>query len=178
MSSDILGIMWHPSKLTSEQKEERRLAAARLLQAGQQSQTEIARQMGVRRQTVSRWALQLSEGGEEALRQRVKPGRKPRLETQQWQQVLDILRQGAKAAGFPTERWTLARIQSVISLQFGIHYNAHYLSERLHRLGWSVQEPAAQARERSDLLVEAWLKGDWSRIKKSLSDRSADCLYR
>src|SRR5437773_591752 len=124
--------MWYPSNLTSEQKEERRLAAAHLLQTGQMSQTQIARLVGVRRQTVSRWAHQFSEGGEEALGRRVKTGRKPRLDAPQWQQVLQILQQGAQAAGFPTQRWTLARIQEVLLQRFGVAYNANYLSQRLH----------------------------------------------
>ncbi len=168
--------MWQPRNLTPAQKEERRLAAARLLQTGQYSHTQIARDFGVSRRTVLRWAYQLRAGGEKALHRRVPTGRKPRLEAQQWQQVLDTLQQGAQAAGFPTQRWTLSRIQSVILQQFGVRYNAHYLGKCLHRLNWSVQEPAAPARERSDLLVEAWLKGDWPRIKKSLSSRCSDCL--
>jgi transposase len=170
--------MWQPSNLTPEQKEERRLAAVGLLQTGRMSQAQIARQMGVSRRTVSIWARQFKEGGKEALRRRVHSGRKPRLEAHQWQQVLETLAKGAQSAGFPTERWTLSRIQRVILQQFSVAYNAHYLSERLHRLGWSVQNPAVSPRERSEVLVEAWLQGDWPRIKKSLSNRSADRLSR
>lgn len=168
--------MWQPSNLTPEQREERRLVAAALLQAGHLSQAQIARHLGVSRRTVSIWARQLTEGGEEALHRRLHAGRKPRLDATQWQQLLQTLHQGAQAAGFPTERWTLVRIQSVIAQQFGVHYNAHYLSACLHRLHWSVQQPATPARERSDLLVQAWLQGDWPRIKKSLTDRGADRL--
>ena|SRR5437868_2847516 len=168
--------MWQPRNLTPEQKEERRLAAAHLLQTGQSSHAQIARQFGVSRRTVIRWGHQLAAGGEKALCRRVQTGRKPRLDAPQWQQVLATLQQGGQAAGFPTERWTLARIQSVIVQQFGVVYNAHYLSQRLHGLGWSAQEPGVSPQERSEMLVEAWLKGDWPRIKKSLSNRSADRL--
>jgi transposase len=170
--------MWYPSNLTTVQKEERRLAAARLLQAGNVSQAQIARQVGVARQTVSRWARQLSAGGKQALRRRVRPGRKPRLDARQWQQLLDTLQQGARSAGFPTERWTLDRVRSVIYHLFGVRYNAHYLSERLHALGWSVQKPVVSARERDDELVEAWLKRDWPRVKKTVSDERQNRLHR
>jgi transposase len=158
--------MWHPSKLTTQQKEERCMDAARLLQEGNLSQAQIARRIGVDPQTVSRWASLLEAGGLEALHRRPRTGRKPHLNAQEWQQVLNTLQQGAQAAGFATERWTLTRIQSVILQKLGVRYNAHYLSERLRRLGWSVQKPAVYARERSDELVEAWLKGDWPRIQK------------
>ncbi len=157
--------MWQPSKLTTQQKEERRREAARLLQQGW-SPTAVARHLRVNRKTVYRWMQRLAQGGVRALDSQPKPGRKPRLTTQQWQQVLDMLQQGAQAAGFATERWTLARIQRVVRQKFGVQYNARYLSERLHRLGWSVQKPAVYARERSDELVQAWLRGDWPRIQK------------
>jgi transposase len=160
--------MWQPSKLTTQQKEERRQEAARLLQQGW-APTAVARYMRVNRKTVYRWSQRLARGGIRALASQPKPGRKPRLTPQQWQQVLDVLQQGAQAAGFETQRWTLSRIQRVVRQEFGVRYNARYLSERLHRLGWSVQKPAVYARERSDELVEAWLRGDWPRIQKKLA---------
>jgi len=156
--------------------EERRFAAMHLLQSRQTSHMQVARQMGVDLRSVRRWSSQLHSGGELALHRRPKPGRKPRLNAEQWSEALQILERGAQAAGFPTERWTLARIQSVIQRHFGVHYNANYLSERLHHFDWSVQKPVVFARERRDTLVESWLKGDWPRIKKSLSDWSTDSI--
>ncbi|MFL4994550.1 MAG: helix-turn-helix domain-containing protein, partial [Microvirga sp.] len=55
------GNVWRPAHLTSEQMEERRLAAARLLRQGRLSQAEIARQLGVSRASVSRWAATLAQ---------------------------------------------------------------------------------------------------------------------
>lgn len=125
--------------------------------------------MGVSRKTASRWAQQLQVGGTQALLSRRQSGRKARLETHQWQQLLERLQQGARAAGFETERWTLWRIQWMIREQFGVCYNTRYLSQKLRQLGWSVQKPAVYARERSDELVEAWLRGDWPRIQQRLA---------
>lgn len=158
--------MWSPKTLTPEQQQERRLTATRLLQSGQLTQGQVAREIGVSRQSVSRWAQQLTSVGGQALCRRPHTGRNPSLSVAQWQTVLTTLRAGAQASGFPTERWTLARIQSVISGRFGVRYNAHYLSERLHALGWSVQVPEVTARERNEALVQAWLRDDWPRIKK------------
>jgi len=45
-----------------EELEERRLRAAQLLREGVH-QAEVARQVGVHRQSVSRWAVQLQQGG-------------------------------------------------------------------------------------------------------------------
>ncbi len=160
--------MWQPIQLTSEQREERPLEGARLLREGW-SQAAVARHLRVARRTIIRCKQRLQEGGTEALRTHCRRGRKPYLDAQQWQQVLSLLQQGAQAAGFTTERWTLWRIQWVIQEQFGVCYNTNYLSQKLQQLGWSRQKPAVYARERSDELVQVWLKGDWPRIQQRLA---------
>jgi putative transposase len=162
--------MWRPSKLTTEQQEERRLEAGRLLLAGELSQAEIARRLGVSARSVSGWARRLreSDNSPRALRNRPRSGRPSRLNDAQWAEVLELLGQGAIRAGFPTERWTLDRVRSLIRKRFGVTYHAHYLSAKLRASGWSAQAPAVRAKERDEELVRAWLAKDWPRIKKSL----------
>ena len=162
--------MRKPSKLTIAQQEERRLEAGRLLLAGELTQAEIARRMGVTPRTVSEWAKRMRHNnlGLDALKSRPKSGRPPRLTPQQWGEVLEALGLGAIAAGFPTERWTLSRVRTLIQKRWGVAYHAHYLSEKLKSLGWSSQTLAVQAKEWDEELVRAWLAKDWPRIKKSL----------
>jgi transposase len=163
--------MWRPQRLTSEQLEERRLEAGRLLRAGRLSQAEIARQLGVSRMAVSGWAERLRDSpwGLAALRNRPKSGRPPRLTTQQWQELLKILKKGAIRFGFETERWTLPRIREVIARRWAVSYHTAHLSVRLRELGWSAQVPTVQARERDEELIRVWLEHDWPRIKKKLT---------
>jgi putative transposase len=156
--------------------EERRLKGAQLLKAGQLSQAEIARQLGVSRAAVTQWAQQLAGG--EPLRQRVAPGRPPKLTRAQQQALKRLLKRGARAAGFPTERWTLGRIQSVIEREFGVIYHAHSLSDVLTGLGWSLQQPLARAQERDEELIQAWLKQDWPRIKKGAATWRRHRVFR
>lgn len=157
---------WKPTRLTREQMEERRLEAARLLRAGKVSQAEIARQLGVSRMAVSQWASQLKAGGVRQLRRRHGGGRRAKLSPAQKQQLKRMLKRGAQAAGFLTERWTLARVQQVIEREFGISYHRNHLSWLLDQLDWSVQQPLPRAAERDEDLIRAWLAGDWPRIKK------------
>lgn len=164
--------MWQPKNLTREQMEERRFAALPLLKARRLSQAQIARLLGVSRQAVHSWAHRLAQDGRDALKRRAHSGRTSRLTQQQWEDLLVVLKQGAQAAGFPTERWTLLRIQQVVQARFGLRFSPSYLSERLHKLGWSVQKPQPVPREREDVLVEAWLKNDWPRIKKMVRTRT------
>ena len=161
-------MIWRPNTLTRAQREERRLEAGRLLQTDQLSQADIARQLGVSRMTVSRWAKSLAQhqGDIGSLKNRGIPGRPPRLMAEQWHQVLAGLQQGALNAGFDTDRWTLNRIRALLLVEFGVDYHAHYVARRLKALGWSPQYPAVYARERNDELVRAWLRHDWPRIKK------------
>jgi transposase len=94
------------------------------------------------------------------------------LTSEQRQELLDLLEQGAMRSGFDTERWTLPRIRAVIERCFGVTYHASYLSVRLRDLGWTAQVPSVRARERDEELIRAWLDRDWPRIKKKLAARA------
>jgi len=157
---------WKPTRLTREQMEERRLEAARLLRRGKLTQAEIARQLGVSRMAVSQWAARLEAGGVRQLRQRHSSGRPAKLTTAQRGQLRRLLRRGARTAGFPTERWTLARVQQVIKRKFDVSYHRNHLAWLLDQLDWSVQQPLPRAAERDEDVIRAWLAQDWPRIKK------------
>jgi transposase len=157
---------WKPTRLTREQMEERRLEAARLLRRGKLTQAEIARQLGVSRMAVSKWAAHLEAGGVRRLRQRRSSGRPAKLTAAQRGQLRRLLKRGARSAGFPTERWTLARVQQVIKRKFDVSYHRNHLAWLLDQLEWSVQQPLPRAAERDEDVIRAWLTGDWPRIKK------------
>jgi len=93
-------------------------------------------------------------------------GRQSYLTDSQWQKVLRDLQWGAQAFGYEDERWTLDRIRRLIVERYGVSYNANYLSGKLRKSGWSVQQPARIAREREEALVRQWLQEHWPRIKK------------
>ena len=162
---------WIPKQLTRRQMEERRRKGGRLLQAGKQSQAEIARRLGISRATVSDWAKQIAAGGLRALRRRESTGRPPRLSAEQKTRLIQILKRGARAAGFPSERWTMGRVQEMIWREFNVVYHVHYMNRLLERLDWSWQQPLPSAQEQEEELIRAWLKCDWPRIKKSAAVR-------
>jgi transposase len=76
-----------------------RMQAGTLFAAGH-TQAEVARQLGVARQNVSRWHARWRGGGLEALRSAGPTGYAPRLSDQQLHAVDQVLRQGARANGF------------------------------------------------------------------------------
>lgn len=165
-------MIWQPSHLTRGQMEERRRSAARLLRRRKRlSQAEIARRLGVSRASVSDWAHQLAAGGLRQLRRRQASGRPRKLTHEQEKRLRRLLRRGAKAAGFPTNRWTLKRIQSLIQCEFQVIYHPNAVARVLQRWDWSPQVPLPRAQERDEELIQAWLAHDWPRIKKSAAAR-------
>ena len=158
--------VWRPRHLTTAQREERRMAAARLFRAGGLSDAEIARQLGVTRAAVSRWHAAWRQGGAARLAARPKTGRPPRLSAAQWQRLAVVIERGARAAGFDTERWTLRRIAAVIARQFGVRYHPRSLERPLKAHGFSVQRPATRARERDEYVIARWPTHEWVALKK------------
>ena len=149
-----------------EAAEARRLRAAQLLAQGR-SQAEVAEAVGVSRESVRRWQVRLRQGGMQALRRRPASGRPPKLSAAQVTQVQQALLAGAQANGFTTDLWTLDRVAQVIHRVTGVRLAPASVWRLLHqRLGWSVQRPERQARERDEQAIARWVAFEWPRIKK------------
>jgi transposase len=165
---------WQPKHLTREQMAERRVEGVRLLQAGEMTQAQIARYLGISEAAISQWKRKLEQAGPDALQPRTTSGRPSKLDPAARQALVEKLEAGALAAGFPTEQWTQARVKQVIEREFGVRYHRDYISRLLHDLDWSVQKPDPRAIERDEELIRAWLEQDWPRIKKSAAARRRD----
>lgn len=150
---------------------ERRAEGVRLLEAGAKSQVQVARELGVSEAAVSVWNKKLQEKGSQALEARKASGRPARLSRADKQKLEEKLKQGALAAGFPTEQWTQARVKKVIEQEFDVVYHQNYIGRLLDSIGWSVQKPDPRAIERDEELILAWLKRDWPRVKKGTAAR-------
>ncbi len=85
--------------------ERRRMQAARLLEKGY-SQSEVARRVGVHRQSVSQWATELAEKGRAGLKRAGRAGRKPRLSDGDSASIEVGLKRGPEALGYETGLWT------------------------------------------------------------------------
>lgn len=168
---------FQPTQLTRVQLEERRRLGARLLRQSKLSQAEIARRLGVSRSAVSQWASQLAQGGLRQLRGHTSQGRPPKLAKEQKRALLRLLKRGARDAGFPTERWTLQRIQTLIQREFRVTYHHTYVARVLKQLDWSPQVSLPRANERDEALIRAWLAQDWPRIKKSAANRRRNRVF-
>jgi transposase len=135
-----------------------RLQAGQLFAAGH-SQAEVARQLGVARQNVSRWHARWRHGGLEALRSAGPTGPDPRLSPAQLTAIDQALRQGACARGFDTGHWTLARITIVIEQATGVGYHPGHTWKLLRRMaGGCSGPPAAPSSVTSRRSPAGWLR--------------------
>jgi transposase len=145
--------------------EQRRMQAAELLKRGV-GQSEVARRLGVHRQSVIRWARQLAQAGRTGLKQAGRAGRKPRLNHAQLQQLEQALKRGPEVAGYANGLWTTGRVRRLIDDQCGVRYHESHVWRILRRLGWSCQRPAGKALERDEETIRHWKKAQWPRLKK------------
>lgn len=144
---------------------QRRLRAARMFKTGK-TQAEVAHALGVSRQSASRWAEQFLAGGAARLHGAGRAGRKPKLAAAQLAAVATALRQGPEAHGFATKLWTLPRVALVIARVAGTKYHPGHVWRLMSRLGWSLQRPARQAKERNPAAVRQWVDERWPALKK------------
>ena len=143
----------------------RRKIAARMLSQGK-SVREVAEAVGFTSTSVYRWKKALEEGGPGTLTAKPHPGRRPRLSPEQKKELEAMLLQGARAAGFPTELWTLRRVAQIIEAHFGVKYHPGHVWYILRDMGWSAQKPERRARERDEEALQRWRKERWPKIKK------------
>jgi transposase len=150
--------------------EKRRFAAVKLLAAGVH-QSEVARRLGVHRQSVSRWAITSRKQGRDSLRQAGRAGRLPRLTFSQKEALKTALVKGPQAYGYATSLWTTGRVAALIQEQTGWAYHPGHVWKILRSLGWSSQRPVGRALERNEEAIEHWKKKQWPAIKKKPSGR-------
>jgi len=138
-----------------------RMQAGALFAAGH-TQAEVARQLGVARQNVSRWHALWQSGGLQALASRGPTGYAPRLSEEQLHRIDQALRQGARAHGFDSDHWTLDRVATVIERLTGVsHHRGHVWKLLRHRLHYRLLRPARRAVERDERAIARWVAEGW-----------------
>ncbi len=146
--------------------EERRKRAGKLFAKGV-AQADIANELGVSRQSVSRWYSDWRSSGTRGLRAAGRAGRLPKLDAKQLRQVVRELEKGARAHGYATDLWTLARVGEVIEATTGVSYHPGHVWRVLRQMGWSRQRPARRALEGDDEAIARWRAEEWPRVKKT-----------
>jgi len=128
---------------------------------------EIAEILGVSIRTVRRWRQKLKDKDDLQALTRKEGSSPPSLLThEQKQELKDIILKGARAAGYPTERWTSKIVADLIFQTFGITMAPRTVRSLLPTLGLSVQLPVVQSHKHSDEEILEWATRTWTRLKK------------
>lgn len=111
-----------PSKVTRDPMEERRLAAAKELLAGDSrgAQARISRRYGVSDATANRWHQAARRGGLDALKSTSATGQPAKLDDKQKQKLARLLAEGAQAHSYETDVWTGKRVADLIHKEFRV----------------------------------------------------------
>jgi transposase len=120
---------------------------------------QVARRLRVSWKSAYAWCACGCEGGSGALRSKGPSGCPSRMRPE-WCQGLDAaLEEGPAAHGWAEDqRWTLARVATVIARRFHVRFSLRQVSWILHERGWSVQVPVHRAAERDEEAVEGWVR--------------------
>jgi transposase len=135
------------------------------------SPSEVARELGVCRQSASRWHTRWRKTGVAGLQQSLPPGCPRRLSAADIECVTSALLAGSLAYGYETEVWTLARIRDVIEKLTGVSYHPNYVWYVLGAIGWSWQKPQCRAKERDEDAISTWANETWPQIKRGHSQK-------
>lgn len=151
----------------------RRIRGGRMLLAGKKP-SEVARAVGVSRQTAYSWKAVIEDGGGiEALRNVSRGGRPASLSEQDKQWLTQALIDGPTAHGFGSELWTLKRVRILIEKRFGVRFSHVHVWRLLGQMGFSNQKPDKRALERDQQAIARWRRRRWPGLKKKPSARVA-----
>lgn len=152
--------------------EKRRLRAAEYFAEGKGA-SEVARLVGVRRQSAHDWLKAWREAGSKGLHSKGAAGPKARLSAAQKARLVEAIVAGPRAEGYVTEVWTLPRVAKLIEKQTGERYHPGHVWWLLRELGLSCQQPTRRAIERDEAAIAEWKKRTWPALKKKRNAKGA-----
>src|SRR3989442_5275379 len=127
--------------------EARRFRAAEMFARGE-SQAAVARVLGVTTAAANHWYQAWQAKGRRGLKAAGRAGRKTRLGPADLAKLEHAFRAGAAAQGLTTQVWTLPRVATVLERVTGVVHHPGHVWRVLRALGWSLQRPGRQSRER------------------------------
>ena len=63
------------------------------------------------------------------------------------------------------QRWTLARVTTLIARLFHVRYTLRGTSYLLHRMGYTPQVPVHRAAGRDETAIAAWRTETWAKVR-------------
>ncbi|GAA0467086.1 hypothetical protein Aca07nite_71540 [Actinoplanes capillaceus] len=132
------------------------------------SAPQVAAELEISTKSAYAWRRAWKAGGEQALASKGAPGPDPVLSEAQVQKLIAKLDQGPAAAGWDEDqRWTQARVRTMIGRMFHVTVSIATVWEMLRRAGYTPQQPISRAAERDEQAIEHFKRYQWPPVKES-----------
>ena len=130
------------------------------------SAVQVAHRLRVSAKSAYQWRRRWRAGGEAALVSKGAGGAVCRLGDRQVARLRAALEGGPAAWGWDQDqRWTLARVTTLIARLFHVRYTLRGTSYLLHRLGYTPQVPIHRAVGRDEQAIAAWKATTWVKLR-------------
>jgi transposase len=141
----------------------RRMLALALVLEGS-SRAEAARHAGMDRQTLRDWVHRYNAGGLDALRDRPRSGRRPRLTPEQGAELATVVEQGPDPDRDGVVRWRRIDLQALIEARFAVRLHERTVGKVLRRLGFTRLSVRPRHPKADEAAQEAFKKASpsWS----------------
>jgi len=154
--------------------EEIRIRAVHAVRDDGKSPEEVIETYGMNRRDIYRWLNAYDAGGDEALKARKAPGKKPKLSENQRRRVAHIMRKKTPLnMGYPTKLWTRSIVKEIIFKQFGITLSIRAVGDLLESIGLSFQKPLQRAYQRDPKTIARWKEVEYPAIKEQARRENA-----
>src|SRR5215510_1539114 len=131
------------------------------------SPVQVAHRLRVSTKSAYQWRRRWHAGGEAALASKGPGGEVCRLTAGQVARLRAALEGGPAAWGWDQDqRWTLARVTTLIARLFHVRYTLRGTSYLLHRLGYAPQVSIHRAAERNEQAIAAWRTTTWGEASR------------
>jgi transposase len=131
------------------------------------SAVEVAGLLEVSTKSAYQWRRAWVAGGAHALASKGPSGPDPKLSDEQLARLKARLDQGPAAAGYgEDQRWTLARVVSLIATMFHLRVGITTAWQAMRRLGYTPQLPIHRAIERDEAAIAHWRRYQWPAVKE------------
>jgi len=162
---------------TKETKEDIRKRAIRMLKQGHK-QSEVARILGVNKNSVTTWYSNYRKHGAKGLKEKArghKKGEGRLLSALQEKEVQHlIIDKMPDQLKLPYGLWTRRAIRDLIKREFGTNIAIRTMGDYLDRWGFTPQKPKKRAYEQNAKAVQRWLKEEYPAISKLAKKEKAE----
>jgi len=145
------------------------------------TEENLARLLGVARETVSRWWSAYNEGGLEAIphdRSGRPVGSGRLLSDEQASQIQIILNaESPQDRGIASPLWTRRAVRDLIQQLFDVSIAVRTVGEYLKRWGYTPKKPQRHARHQDPAEVQEWLGKTYPALEKRAVKENAEILW-